>query len=500
VPAQIIVASSHPYFAEVLRSSLAEAGDQVVLPAGSVDEALALAAGVEIDLLVLDASHPQALPVDLPERLSALSALPRLLVIMPKGDAALALQDQLPAEAELFPFGSLAALPDTVRKTLETGQPRAEAPADSDEGQFAGLDELAQANQFEALLLARAGELLAHSRGVSIEEAETLVQVLSEHAGSGQRGDLARFVRLPGKGNLLLYATSVGEALAAGVADETLTMAQVRSRMAAIKPELLRYFLEDLPPGWAREGEQAEMGMPELTETYNQPVEEEEIAPISLDELFSEETGPNPDPPAADDEWTRTAEDEPQPAGKPTDRVSDTRPVAARPPAAEEALVLPWDHLPPGEATRPVPADHGEQVVRESQRPSAPALASITVVLVPDYPRHFLIGELGDQLSTWAARRCKELGYTLNGLVVRREYLQCTLKAPGNPAPDRVAAQLSRRLSQDVFTHYPHWRVPGDRNFWASEVLTAPGDSPPSQAQIWDFIHRLRRKQGFYTG
>lgn len=134
--------------------------------------------------------------------------------------------------------------------------------------------------------------------------------------------------------------------------------------------------------------------------------------------------------------------------------------------------------------------DHEAQPAQESK-------LSFAVVLVPLYERHFLIDDLADGLAQAMPNLCLELGWPLERLTLRPDYMGCILTAPETASQDHVVEHLRRATTQYLHQEFPHLKRgnPLD-DFWAPGHLALEGTRQPPADQIEEVINQARHRSG----
>ena len=123
-----------------------------------------------------------------------------------------------------------------------------------------------------------------------------------------------------------------------------------------------------------------------------------------------------------------------------------------------------------------------------------------TNILVPRFPRHFLVGNLARSMSEWMPQLCLAFGWRLDRLSIRPQYLQWTITADPTVTPSEVINLLRRETSKRIFKLRPEYEEENPSNdFWAPGYMVLSGYYPPSRQMITDFIQNTRVRQGLET-
>lgn len=591
MPKQILVASPHLAFGELLRLSLEESGQYRVRLVHTGAEARSSAGRAIFSLLILDADLQDGSFVDLAHDIYNQQPQARLILIPPDNDPQHPMLQGLTADAYLnkpfylpdlmetveglmaepvaapvaAPAPAPAVSPVQPQADVETGvqppQPPVEAPAwlQNKTGIQRLLDETIGGGHVHAALILTGGEVSASSGSLSTAAVQELAGVLARTWERHKNSDQARFVRLAEGGDQLLYATSLAGQVALALACEvSLALTRARSKAAALARQL-----QELPPAPAEtEAVAARSGSEQPDAGEENPESENggtEIPDLRLLELLADAPSPDPVPeaPASSAQgWApenaaettplpvnlpweqilaqppaRLPDDPPSPFDAPTVAIrrrsaaNDAPTVAIRPkdnghgtPAASDAPAgdsgAPAEELPPPPPILPASAAPSEIPAGEaapqpffkpvqgsllSVEPTSPTLShlSYTVLLLPRFPQHLLVGELSEELSLWVPQLCLAFGWRLEGLSIRPETLQFALQVAPSVSPGNVVRILRQRTSQRIFNRFPDLKdLNPSGDFWAPGYLIISGSTPPQPNLLNDFVAQTRRRQG----
>ncbi|HNT54072.1 MAG TPA: transposase [Anaerolineaceae bacterium] len=131
---------------------------------------------------------------------------------------------------------------------------------------------------------------------------------------------------------------------------------------------------------------------------------------------------------------------------------------------------------------------------------AAPGMSYIvyTCILLPRFPGHFLTGELSEQLAQWVPQICIAFGWHLDGLIVRPNHLQWTVRVAPVVSPGNLIRIMRQQTSHRVFMQSPHLVAENPSgDFWAPGYLVVSGSQPPGGKLVREFVRRIRRHQGF---
>ncbi len=282
MPVQILVASPHPAFGELIRISLEDSSSyRVRLVQNAVDAANA-ASRSAFDLAILDSDLRDQPLAGLARTILAQRPETRLIVIPPNNDPNHPSLAGIPVQGFLKKPFYLPELLEMVEKIISTrpetpppaAPPAAHPPAKRPSPTPAAaaqaapqptapavtmqpwLSDAAQAAQYltrmlldsnaHAALILQEGKIWAYAGHLEQSGAQEVAAVISRYWNSQQRGDLARFIRLDSNStDYLLYATPMGETLAlAMVFDIAMPLTRIRNQAN----QLARTLISTPPP------------------------------------------------------------------------------------------------------------------------------------------------------------------------------------------------------------------------------------------------------------
>ncbi|HVN56565.1 MAG TPA: transposase [Anaerolineaceae bacterium] len=533
---KIIVATPHPAFGELIRQSLEEVGPYQVDVAASRSEALERGQANPYDLAILDSDiDVDGVPFPLLVReISDLMPGRPLVVIPPENVKDRDSLAGLPIQAFLNkPF----YLPDLI-ETIEKLLPRsaAAAPEEAQAAQALAVPEYAprvktaapawllDPNSVEeslernvsgtsalAALLTRSGQAWAYTGSLVNSSADELLDCLTHGWDSHSGNDLARFVRLgtPGR-QYMLFATCLAGDLTLALLYEAMTpFSKIRGQAAKLSRALL---VEPPPPeappttpaedltaagfGEAQAKETAPEDAGEIYDLNHGWEEGVEPLPLNLPPLLEDVPPPDPEgfprraldaaPPANEagagvsaGSWVNEA------SGQPTDALAreDLFPArdAADPKEEEEPISQP-----------PVPVAGYEWIAEPPELEEQ----AYTFILVPRLPTHYLTGEVARQLSESLPKFCQDFGWKLEGLSVRPNFLQWSLKLPRGTTPDSAAKIVRLQTSRRLFEAFPPLQAESTSTtqFWAPGYLILSGVQTASPQLVREFITQSREK------
>ena len=91
-----------------------------------------------------------------------------------------------------------------------------------------------------------------------------------------------------------------------------------------------------------------------------------------------------------------------------------------------------------------------------------------TCVLVPRFPKHFLVGDVAKRISEWLPQLCISFGWRLERLSVRPQYLQWTVIVDPTLAPSKLIKLIRKETSRRLFKLWPDYELENpSRDFWA---------------------------------
>jgi REP element-mobilizing transposase RayT/DNA-binding NarL/FixJ family response regulator len=378
----VLVATPHPAFGELLRSSLEDEGRfrvHLVRSAANAAEAALPDSSIRIAILDGDLSG-MPLSALSGKLLSAIPGL-KLVIIPPDNDpnhaslAGVAYHGYL-----LRPF----YLPDLMELMNRLSEPLAapkEIPATASPAMFTGENferALAETSAQAGLALDGSGRFL--TGGALTEEVSAELKGLAQRAlGSSERTDLVRFVRLPGQtSDHLFYITSFDHGAGSAVLGLAYALGTPLSRVRVQAGQVARALAPATPAVLAAQGAQgahpalaspptwlsipANAQAPEEGFWAEELAEDEgEIQEINLAALLGSVPPPDPDPREANDLPARLERGAPGGAGVFPGTTAEEEAAAGwvpeismSLPRAEGDVLFPWDEL---EETRPEAAD-----------------------------------------------------------------------------------------------------------------------------------------------
>lgn len=556
----VLVATPHAAFGELLRLSLEDSGKYRVQIVGTAGDVQALPG---LRAVILDCDLKGEESAELAARLQ--KNLPDLkLIWIPLNN-----DPQSPAVQGL-PVDGIVKRPFYLPDLLEMmdhllggppptrcppasaalaptqGEPVGELPAWLDQGVLLNL--LSDSDAQGALAVARGG-CYAFGGMLPPAAADELADVVQNYWKKGSPADLVRFVRLvAGSSDYLFYITPVKQDLALGVVYPAGTaLSKIRGQAGQMAQTLLAM------------GEPAQTLTPistplhpadptELANEGEEWVREEDLQQVNLSALLGSVPSPDPsqdelipasswipeaqpfnskglravlpweredqplekvEPPYAPEPLSAAVANE---ATRPTVMMEpeppamiQIAPVESAPAAQPDALTV----QPAAVAMPPEPAvneveDTRPRVLSTLTRlnqlePASAALSLLnyTCVLIPRLPNHYLTRELAEKLSPWVQQVCLAFGWRLDGLTIRPDFLEWTVQVAPSISPGNMVRIVRQRTSQYIFAAFTHLQ---DENpsgdFWAVGYLIVSGSQPPSAQLLRDFINQTRRRQG----
>ncbi len=407
MPKQILVASPHLAFGELLRLSLEESGQYRVRLVHSGAEARSSAGRAIFSLLILDADLTDCPFAELAREIREQQPQARLILIPPDNDPQHPALQGLTADAFLNKPFYLPDLMETVEKLMaapsilpavptvaaapakppiaddspvptQAPQTPAEPPAWLDNAPALQrlLDGAVSDPGIHAAVILLNGQVTANSGGLTPVALQEIAALLMRSWERHKNSDQARFVRLAEGGEHLLYATRLAEPAALALACEVnLPLTRARS-----KATLLARQLAEIPPALPKSpGETPPApSKPETAPSTSTDIVEEdlvleasegELPDLRLLELLADAPSPNPAPEkaAAGNGWA-------------PEIAAETAPVP---------LNLPWEQILTQPATRvpddpPSPYDAPTIAIRRRSAASdAPTIAIHKTDAVP---------------------------------------------------------------------------------------------------------------------
>jgi len=505
VPKNILVASVHPAFGELLRLSLEKSGRYSVrLEASCVDARDEMGKNI-YDAAVLDAdakdSSVQAALADIGKRFPKIP-----LVLFPpqnnphhpliKGVAFKAwirkpfyLPELLEAVDAVSTGGSWApgalVAPSTptdlawLKEDLETDSP---------------LSNLLRQDCLAAFFLTLDGPIIAQAGDLPPAVGEEILGLVNKSWRDDQSSDLVRYTRLEAiNSDVMLYVTVLEKPLLAALIFSP-SMPLMRARAVAIQAVRRLHARRAAPTDEA----QAQSGIDGDDSMQNAAVWQAEMSPEGdapdglLLELLA--SAPSPDPVKA----------KPQPREN-VDWLLDENIV----PMEEQEFALPWDVEPSIPAdrwdfstnkaskpadTQPPPA-HSEVTTPEEGAP-AEANQIFTCILIPRQVNQILEGELGRALERSLLQVCISSGWKLRNIKINPQALQFTVEVASNISAGYLVRVLRQQTTLFVTETFPQYNLQGTGDFWAPGFLIASGAKSPAPHLLENFIRQTRRRQG----
>lgn len=560
MPKNILVASPHPTFGELLRLSLEECCAYYVRLVQSCKEIEDISQRMNFDLALLDAElSDQPFPETVQRLMERFPNL-KLIVFPPENNP------QHPDMAGLRPHAymnkpfylpdlvevieSLLSVPSAPASAMLA--PPTPAPAWLQDVNTAAqhLTRLLLESSAQAALITRRTEIWAYAGHLDQPTAQEIATVMGRAWDKYAQTDLARFVRLENGGEFLVYATSlIGEMVLAMVYDVSMPLTRIRSQASKLARALAS--ATNTAPQLPQPEEAVSPTAPEEEEMEGPDLSEQERLDILA--MLSDMPSPDPEPNSEAALWqteifslpaTSEAIAEPPTAAQASEQevVSlvvqeepsiETRPAQAseqevvslvveqepcaetRPAQASEQEVVsfvveeePCAETQPAQATlleetRPIvrqPVSEALPLALNDLDPAAPGLSYLayTCILLPRFSEHFLTGELAAQLGQWLPELCVAFGWRLEGIAIRPEYLQWTLRVPPAVSPGALVRTLRQQTSQRVFHAFPHLKNPAE-DFWAPGYLIVSGAQPPAADLLREYMEQTRRRQGKAT-
>jgi len=459
VPETILVATSDPAYGELLRTGLMDSGRYSVTLAASGSELLSLAASCAYDLAILDAELPGEPFAPLVMGLTAACPNLKIMIVPPDNNPRHARLTGLTPHAYVFNPFFLPDLLDGVATVLSAGsglrsEPLlvksalgAEGLSWTEDPQRAGqiLARLVVHTDASAVLIAFEGKLWASAGQLSAACVSEVTSGLGDWWQSGQKLDLARYLRLCSTGGeTLVYSTALLDQLVLALVypgGSSLTRARAQSA----------HLVEEL-------GRMAAPLTPDVDSEENEDLDDLEAA-FDLSAILADMPSPDPLPGATPLEWLHDDEIEP----------------------ARSPVVFPWESGPE--------PDWRSLLETPAEMPEENCFSCVMLPARADQP---LTGELISRLGQWVRQCCTPYGWKLTGLSIQPEYLQFSvLTGPGGLDPQGFAG-VSQTLSERIFKRYPQLRAAGEDLFWSPRLLEVAGSAPIAVETLQQFIAQTR--------
>lgn len=178
------------------------------------------------------------------------------------------------------------------------------------------------------------------------------------------------------------------------------------------------------------------------------------------------------------------------------------RRVITSPQESPPAQPAPPEPLASAQSLETVP-DNRPLVVRVPKpqamlEPANTGIASLTYtcVLVPRLPQHFLTGEIGDSLGKWLPQLCLAFGWNLEGLAIRPSHMEWVVRLPPMVAPGKMLRIIRQRISQHIFTAFPHLQEDNPSgDFWSPGYLIVSGTRSLPTELLQEYVNQTRQRQ-----
>lgn len=530
MPQNILVASPHPAFGELLRLSLEETGEYHARLVLSGKEALAVVSHAAFDLALLDGDlkdepiasivrvimeqlpeikvmvfppennprHPLLMglrphatlekPFYLPDLLSLVEKLlPPLSphVAVTEGallGTGLEIQDMPDAGSLEKQPTAAVSLPYPVAASFDSGSKSAAAALAHSVDELPWLQDAIQARQVlnqllaettaQAALILQQGELWISGGSFSPLDVEDAAFAVHQHGDKLKKSSLMRYIRLDSGEFLTFSSPLVEEMLLVMIYEVSTPLSRVRSQTGKV----VRALATPPPP----EPEPVEDLFVEDDLVGPSLTEEERNAILAL---LADMPSPDPDADA--------------------DLAGEWIPETNLPSWAEAgmAAALPVIEADPAvEQTRPTGL-HG-QIEAIKVHKFDPSTLSIKLVpytgtLIPGFEEHYLTGELSLLLGQWMPELCTAFGWRLERLSIRPAYLQWTVRVLPAVTPGSMERSLREQTSLRIFQELPTLVAQNPTgDFWAPGCLIVSGTNPPPADLLRDYIDNTRRRQG----
>ncbi len=478
----VLVASPHPAFRQLLRRSLEDSGRFSISLEASLERAAQRAAEGEIDLVIFDADS--STPSEQAALLRLLQARPALPLILFPPDNDLNhpfLNDQFFAAVLSKPFyfpdlmAALDGLPPEPASTPAGWVTEEQAAAQS----LAGLvaETAAQAG-----FILQGRQVLTHAGRLDAPDSEAVVQVLTRAWHTEHPSHLVRYIYLSSSGSdVLVYATPLAEGQILGlVFSKETSVKQARAITAlvaqAVAPQFAAPVIPASPPPAAPE-------LPDDPAWIEADSAEVPIEDLNLQEILANLPDPDPIPPAAGRDagaW-----------------------VPEKTAANDGEFRFPWERSdesnasPSLEATPPTRPGPAARSAPGGGLPVQTTRQAYSCILIPADPEIALTGRLAEFLHVWVPEYCHKFGWELTGLTLTAAYLEWTVQVAPAVSPGNLARMLRQQSSLLIRQKFPETFASEEpTDFWAPGLLVVSGRQPPSDPMIADYIQQTRRRQG----
>jgi REP element-mobilizing transposase RayT len=507
VAKNILVASIHPAFGELLRLSLEKSRRYSVRLEASCANARDEMGKTSYDLAVLDAdvkdSSVQSAITDIARSFPAVP-----LVLFPpqnnphhpliKGVAYKAwirkpfyLPELLEA-VDAVSAGGTWAPGALVAPTTPTNL----AWLNEDLEPGSALSNILSQDCLAAVFLTLGGPVVAQAGDLSPAVGEEIIALIDKSWRDDQSTDLVRYTRLEAtNADVMVYVTMLEKPLLIALIFSP-SMPLMRARAVAVQAVRSLHTRQVVPADEA--GSRSELEGDTLTQ--NTAVWQAEVPPEgeSSDGLLLEllASAPSPDPVRA----------KPKPREN-ADWLLDENIV----PMEEQEFDFPWEVEPSKPADRwdfsttkpsrpadsqPVPAHTGTTPAKGAGIP-AETNQIFTCILIPRQSEQRLEGDLAKALEQALLQVCISSGWKLRNLKINPQAMQFTIEVATSISTGSLVRMLRQQTTQHIAESFSQYDASqGVSDFWAPGFLIASGAKSPAPQLLEDFIRQTRRRQG----
>ena len=244
---------------------------------------------------------------------------------------------------------------------------------------------------------------------------------------------------------------------------------------------------------------------PPIPEPLPEDLLEDALTGEERDSLRSEDTQPQQELTEPQTDALADENSEPQDVSPPLD-------LTPAEPETSDAAPAPVVEPSPNPTEEPVIEKQGieeksEEAVTtlEAEIPETPGtspmgLAGIhldyAVVIIPRHAQQYLVSDLADRLGFILPQLHQSLGWRMNAVAIRPQYLSWHFSIPGTVTPLEAVEKIRQLTSAHLYTNFPELQQQNeDQDFWAPGYLIMSSVWSISPGIIKAFIDRARNPQ-----
>lgn len=123
---------------------------------------------------------------------------------------------------------------------------------------------------------------------------------------------------------------------------------------------------------------------------------------------------------------------------------------------------------------------------------------SYNCLLIPRFPAHKIKGDLSDLLPQWLQQVCVSYGWRLEFVTVHPDYMQWSVAMNASVTAAHLVHTVRTETSKLILSNFGRIaREVLSDDFWAPGHIVVLGSTPHPREMISQYIHLIRRRQGF---